>query len=236
MNAGPTLNPTLDAAHRRIDRTQWDNIYVVGDVHGCRGTLEQLLETLDPSESELVVFVGDLVRKGPDSKGVVDIVRDRPNLVSVRGNNEQADRRPQVYRRADRRRPRVHRVDARGHLVGRRHGRPRRRRPPETRRRTLADGAAEHALARPGREPRPPLLVRGTPRGSPYLLRSHGPCSAPRHRLGRRARHWLRLRRSVDCLRHQWGETDNCRPAENISRAVVGQHRPAPVRPAAIGA
>ncbi|MFC7251157.1 metallophosphoesterase family protein [Halomicroarcula sp. GCM10025324] len=89
MNAGPTLNPTLDAAHRRIDRTQWDNIYVVGDVHGCRGTLEQLLETLDPSESELVVFVGDLVRKGPDSKGVVDIVRDRPNLVSVRGNNEQ---------------------------------------------------------------------------------------------------------------------------------------------------
>ncbi|GGN97192.1 metallophosphoesterase family protein [Haloarcula pellucida] len=85
----PTLNPTIDASHRRIDSGQWDDIYVVGDVHGCRGTLEQLLDELDPDHDDLVVFVGDLVRKGPDSKGVLDIVRDRPNLVSVRGNNEQ---------------------------------------------------------------------------------------------------------------------------------------------------
>ncbi|WP_254271802.1 metallophosphoesterase family protein [Haloarcula marina] len=85
----PTLNPTIDASHRRIDSTQWDDIFVVGDVHGCRGTLERLLDELDPSADDLVVFVGDLVRKGPDSKGVVDIVRERDNLVSVRGNNEQ---------------------------------------------------------------------------------------------------------------------------------------------------
>ncbi|MFC7020256.1 MULTISPECIES: metallophosphoesterase family protein [Haloarcula] len=89
MDAGPTLNPTVDASHRRIDATQWENIYVVGDVHGCRDTLERLLGHLDPREDELVVFVGDLVRKGPDSKGVVDLVRERPNLLSVRGNNEQ---------------------------------------------------------------------------------------------------------------------------------------------------
>ena len=85
----PTLNPTIDAAHERIDQDQWANIYVVGDVHGCRGTLERLLDELDPSDDELVVFVGDLVRKGPDSKGVVNLVRERDNLRSVRGNNEQ---------------------------------------------------------------------------------------------------------------------------------------------------
>jgi len=89
MTTHPTFDPTLDAPTRRIDSTAWDDIYVVGDVHGCRGTLERLLETLGPGEDDLVVFVGDLVRKGLDSKGVLEVVRSRPNLLSVRGNNEQ---------------------------------------------------------------------------------------------------------------------------------------------------
>ncbi|MFC7075862.1 metallophosphoesterase family protein [Haloarcula halophila] len=89
MVSTPTLDPAIDAEHRHIDSDQWANIYVVGDVHGCRRTLERLLDELDPATDELVVFVGDLVRKGPDSKGVLDIVRERENLLSVRGNNEQ---------------------------------------------------------------------------------------------------------------------------------------------------
>ncbi|WP_324756953.1 metallophosphoesterase family protein [Haloarcula sp. GH36] len=89
MVSTPTLDPAIDAQHRHIDSEQWANIYVVGDVHGCRETLERLLDELDPATDELVVFVGDLVRKGPDSKGVLDIVRERENLLSVRGNNEQ---------------------------------------------------------------------------------------------------------------------------------------------------
>jgi len=89
MTTSPTFDPALEATHRRIDSTAWDDIYVVGDVHGCRETLELLLEELDPSDEDLVVFVGDLVRKGPDSKGVLDLVRERENLVSIRGNNEQ---------------------------------------------------------------------------------------------------------------------------------------------------
>jgi len=89
MTATPTFDPSLDAPTRHIDSTAWDDIYVVGDVHGCRDTLEQLLEELALTDDDLVVFVGDLVRKGPDSKGVLDVVRERPNLVSVRGNNEQ---------------------------------------------------------------------------------------------------------------------------------------------------
>jgi len=84
-----TLNTEIDAPHRRIDSTGWNDIYVVGDVHGCQATLERLLAELALTGDDLVVFVGDLVRKGPDSKGVLDLVRERPNLVSVRGNNEQ---------------------------------------------------------------------------------------------------------------------------------------------------
>jgi len=85
----PTFDPALDAPTQRIDSTAWDDIYVVGDVHGCQATLERLLAELALTDDDLVVFVGDLVRKGPDSKGVLDLVRERPNLVSVRGNNEQ---------------------------------------------------------------------------------------------------------------------------------------------------
>lgn len=84
-----TLSRKIDATHDHLDSTEWDDIYVIGDVHGCREPLSRLLDTLDPGAEDLVVFVGDLVRKGPDSKGVLDIVSDTPNFRSVRGNNEQ---------------------------------------------------------------------------------------------------------------------------------------------------
>ncbi|MEY7850090.1 metallophosphoesterase family protein [Natrarchaeobius sp. A-rgal3] len=75
--------------HRRIDLESYDDVYVVGDVHGCLDALEQLLETLDLGENDLAIFVGDLVRKGPESVAVLERVRRSPTLCSVRGNNEQ---------------------------------------------------------------------------------------------------------------------------------------------------
>jgi len=81
---GTTENPAV-----RIDAEAWNDIYVVGDVHGCRETFSDLLNLIAPTEDDLIILVGDLVRKGPDSKGVVDLVRSRENVVSVRGNNEQ---------------------------------------------------------------------------------------------------------------------------------------------------
>jgi serine/threonine protein phosphatase 1 len=75
--------------HRRVDADDWDDIYLVGDVHGCVAELETLLTELDPTEDDLVVFVGDLVRKGPDSRAVVERVREAENFLTVRGNNEQ---------------------------------------------------------------------------------------------------------------------------------------------------
>jgi serine/threonine protein phosphatase 1 len=83
------LDAALCDAYRRIDADAWANVYVVGDVHGCVTELEALLDRLAPDPDDLVVFVGDLVRKGPDSAGVVDRVRSRPNFLTVRGNNEE---------------------------------------------------------------------------------------------------------------------------------------------------
>jgi len=86
---GPTFGPRVAADHRRLDSAASGKVYVVGDVHGCIDELRTLWDRLDPAPEDLVVFVGDLVRKGPDSGGVLDIVRVRETVVSVRGNNEQ---------------------------------------------------------------------------------------------------------------------------------------------------
>jgi serine/threonine protein phosphatase 1 len=83
------LSPGLAAQHRRLDADTYDDVYVVGDVHGCRPELEALLAKLDPSDDDLVVFVGDLVRRGPATPRVVDLVRETPNFHTVRGNNEE---------------------------------------------------------------------------------------------------------------------------------------------------
>lgn len=82
------LDDPIEQLHHRVDTDQWENIYVVGDIHGCRSEFERLLERIDLNADDLVVVVGDLIRKGPDSEGVIDIVRERSNVRSVRGNNE----------------------------------------------------------------------------------------------------------------------------------------------------
>lgn len=80
---------------------------VIGDVHGCRAELEELLEKLGyvlsrdsagqavgaaHPEGRRVVFVGDLVDRGPDTPGVLRLAMgmvDAGNALCVCGNHEQ---------------------------------------------------------------------------------------------------------------------------------------------------
>ncbi len=61
---------------------------IVGDVHGCREELERLLDRVAFASGDRLVFVGDLIARGPDSRGVLDIARTTGAIV-VRGNHEQ---------------------------------------------------------------------------------------------------------------------------------------------------
>ena len=61
---------------------------IVGDVHGCAEELDALLDRLAFSLGDRLVFVGDLIARGPDSLGVLDIAR-RTGAVVVRGNHEE---------------------------------------------------------------------------------------------------------------------------------------------------
>lgn len=64
-------------------RTIW-----IGDVHGCAAELEDLLARIAPSSADSIVFVGDLVARGPDTRRVLAIAREL-SASSVRGNHEQ---------------------------------------------------------------------------------------------------------------------------------------------------
>jgi len=69
--------------------------FVVGDVHGRRAQLISLLEALPRDEgSDALVFLGDLIDRGPDAPGVVhdvlELHRGNPErVVTLRGNHEQ---------------------------------------------------------------------------------------------------------------------------------------------------
>lgn len=73
--------------------------YAIGDVHGRLDLLRDLLEQIDedsrtrPCEREFVVLLGDLIDRGPDSAGVIELLRSirgsLPNPVFLMGNHEE---------------------------------------------------------------------------------------------------------------------------------------------------
>jgi len=64
---------------------------VIPDIHGCRDSLERLLpQVLD--QADRLVFLGDYIDRGPDSRGVVDRIlalrREGRFVVTLMGNHE----------------------------------------------------------------------------------------------------------------------------------------------------
>lgn len=87
---------------------------IIGDVHGMREALAELLALLRLEAGDRLVFVGDLVDKGPDAAGVVEdaaqMQREAPfAVVLVEGNHEERHRR---YRANLTLRPKVARQQA----------------------------------------------------------------------------------------------------------------------------
>lgn len=65
-------------------------IYVVGDIHGCLDPLQRLIAQLPLSESDEVIFLGDYIDRGPDSKGVIDyLLTLRGRYTFLMGNHER---------------------------------------------------------------------------------------------------------------------------------------------------
>src|SRR5262245_2080745 len=65
--------------------------HVIGDIHGCYRELCELLERLAPAEGDRLIFVGDLVVRGPANADVVRMFLDGDlsDATVLLGNNEE---------------------------------------------------------------------------------------------------------------------------------------------------
>ena len=63
-------------------------VYVVGDVHGHLATFRALIHRLNLSADDRVVCLGDIIDRGPDSAGVVRLIRSDERIICIKGNHE----------------------------------------------------------------------------------------------------------------------------------------------------
>ena len=65
--------------------------FAIGDIHGCLDKLKQLLNLIDITDHDELIFLGDYIDRGPNSKGVIDFLLDlkgRFKKKFLRGNHE----------------------------------------------------------------------------------------------------------------------------------------------------
>ena len=84
----PLIKRTQTAIARHQNVSGPGRTIIVGDVHGCSAELETLLDRVAFTSGDRLVFVGDVLARGPDSLGVLDIIR-QTGAILVRGNHEQ---------------------------------------------------------------------------------------------------------------------------------------------------
>lgn len=75
--------------YQYLNGENWQNIWIVGDLHGCRSQLDALLLENDfDKQNDLLISVGDLIDRGPDSVGCLQLLEE-PWFRCVRGNHEE---------------------------------------------------------------------------------------------------------------------------------------------------
>jgi len=101
--------PLPQVMHKILDKEfveKFDEVLVIGDIHGCYDELIQLLAQINDNAKDgnedsnnnqqnesnriLKLFVGDLVNKGPKSSEVIDfMMNNSESCLSVRGNHDE---------------------------------------------------------------------------------------------------------------------------------------------------
>lgn len=75
---------------QRIQKTldNRNNVWAIGDVHGFYRTYSSLLEKLKLKNDDIVILLGDLIDRGPESSRVIEHVKSSSSIFTVRGNHE----------------------------------------------------------------------------------------------------------------------------------------------------
>lgn len=94
----------LFGSKRKKPESEWvgspgKRLYAIGDVHGCFDEMIRLLDQIErdhqsrPSKECIIVFLGDLIDRGPNSREVLDyLIKSPPNFARIFwliGNHEE---------------------------------------------------------------------------------------------------------------------------------------------------
>ena len=64
---------------------------VISDIHGHRAWLEKLLKKVDFSEKDILIIVGDMIEKGPESLNTIRYIMELCEKYGKRGPLENPD-------------------------------------------------------------------------------------------------------------------------------------------------
>lgn len=74
--------------YHKINSSDWQHIWVVGDIHGCYSLLQSRLAEIGfCREKDLLISVGDNIDRGPENMDVLRLLNE-PWFISVMGNHE----------------------------------------------------------------------------------------------------------------------------------------------------
>ncbi|WP_295142716.1 metallophosphoesterase [uncultured Campylobacter sp.] len=77
---------------KRINESDFERIFVFGDLHGCLGLFDAMLEKINLTKNDLIVILGDSCDRGEDSIGLylryAELIAQGRQILHVRGNHE----------------------------------------------------------------------------------------------------------------------------------------------------
>lgn len=76
---------------KEVDLSDYKNIYVIGDIHGCNTALQELLDG-GIKEDSYYIFLGDYIDRGIENRDVVKFllkIKDNNNVCLLEGNHEK---------------------------------------------------------------------------------------------------------------------------------------------------
>jgi serine/threonine protein phosphatase 1 len=75
-----------------ITETDYRRIVAIGDIHGHRAPVGEMLDRIGPGSDDLLIFIGDYVDRGPESKQLLDdlvlLKQTSKNALFLKGNHE----------------------------------------------------------------------------------------------------------------------------------------------------
>jgi serine/threonine protein phosphatase 1 len=69
-----------------------NRLIAIGDVHGCVHALDAVLQTIEPTTSDQIVFLGDMVDSGKETREVLERIialQHECDVVMIQGNHEE---------------------------------------------------------------------------------------------------------------------------------------------------